>query len=1109
MSHLELRLLGTFQARLDGLPVTGFESGKVRALLAYLAVESDGPHTRDELAVLLWPDQPDQTARTNLRQALANLRQAIGDQRVAPPFLVVTRDSVQFNRESDYSLDVTSFTHQLDGCARHAHRHADRCRTCSARMEQAVALYRGDLLLGLNVTDSVPFEEWATLKRESLHQRALDALTRLAASHERRGEYERAKRCAARQLELDPWREEAHRQTMRLLARMGQRSTALDQYERCRRILGSELGVEPARETTWLYEHIRDGSNENDLSASAAVRLPASLTPLVGREREIAELVELVEDPAHRLVTITGTGGVGKTRLAMAAAGELAPAFIHGAAFVSLAALSAVEFLVPAILAALDVPLQGKVDPKSQLLAYLRDRELLLIIDNWEHLLPEESGVELLAEMLQHAPGLTVLATSRERLGVQAEWLFDLQGLDYPQGASSAQIKDCGAIQLFMQRARQAQRRPALDQADLPAVARICQLVEGLPLAIELAAASVSVRSCAEIASEIQAGLGALASRFRDAPERHRSVWAAFEHSWNLLSEQERRVLRQVSVFRGGWQAESAAQVAGATLETLTALADKSLLRRDASGRFDMHELVRQYAHEKLTGSQEVQQVNSRHLDFFAQLAEAAEPGLRSANQVVWLERLEDELDNLRVALAWSANRGSAELGLRLAGALWRFWILHGHIAEGLRWLDTLLAQPSNNTPDPETASVMLEQHQVIRATMLWRAAYLTFLRSAWERAAALADEGISLSREVGDRTALGFSLVIRGAVAVHRNDWDHARALYEESLTVLDKTEHKWHTAAAYYRLGILASFRNDDAGVEAWLDKSLTLFRDLGDRISVADTLLVLGEAAHWQNNTAKAIAILQESLDLYRELGVKGHMLIHVLGAFGNIAFDNGNLEQARQLYQECLARSQDIGFISKIGEALYGLALVAQYQGDADRATELLEESMIIEREHGDQAFIACIQRSLGDIAALLGKPDRALRRYAESLMLAQGVRNENWEIASSLRQIAAVLGAQGHLQDAARLFGASESIREETGRALPPLYRADYERAVNAVRAQLGESAFKAAWTEGRAMTLEQVIELALSDKPDVSKTYEFRIPVAADLDRQATAKARQ
>jgi DNA-binding SARP family transcriptional activator len=391
MTRLSLALLGPSQLTLDGQPVGGFAYNKARALLAYLAVEADRPHHRDTLAALLWPELPDEAARHNLRQALANLRTAIGDASTTPSFLLISRDSIQFNPTSDFDLDVAAFTALLAVCETHPHRHPARCRSCATRMEQASALYHGDFLAGFSVGDSVPFEEWQLRHRERLHQHALAALVRMAEYHELRGDDDHVCGYAQRQIELDPWREEAHRQLMRLLARDGQRSAALAQYATCRRILARDLGVEPEAETTALYERIRDTASSElptpKLRTQNVQNFPAQTSLLIGREIELAELGSMLENPAHRLLTIVGPGGIGKTRLTLAAAAEQAEVFADGAAFVPLQAISSAAFLAPAILAALGIGLQGQRDPREQLLDYLRDKELLLLLDNVEQLL--------------------------------------------------------------------------------------------------------------------------------------------------------------------------------------------------------------------------------------------------------------------------------------------------------------------------------------------------------------------------------------------------------------------------------------------------------------------------------------------------------------------------------------------------------------------------------------------------------------------------------------------------------------------------------------------------------------------------------------------------
>ncbi|MDQ4075572.1 MAG: AAA family ATPase, partial [Chloroflexota bacterium] len=396
MAHLSLSFLGPLQVTLDGNEVTDFQYDKVRALLAYLATEADCPHRRDALLGLLWPELSEQAARTNLRQALAALRGAIGDRSAAPPFLLISRESIQFNLASDHWLDVTAFTTLLDTCERHTHRRAESCRSCAVRLQQAIELYQGDFLAQFFLPDNEVFEEWALLKREWLHRRQVEALSRLIGYHERRGAYEEACEYARRQLELDPWHEEAHRQLMRLLVLSGKRSAALSQYERCRRLLTEELGVEPAEETTALHERIQDDElaaltevNLLALPAEHRHNLPPQLTPFIGREEELAEISERLESGDCRLVTLVGPGGIGKTRLALQAATEQLEAFADGVYFVPLAALGSPELLIPTIATALKCPLFGQAEPRVQLLDHLRTKEILLVLDNFEHLLEE------------------------------------------------------------------------------------------------------------------------------------------------------------------------------------------------------------------------------------------------------------------------------------------------------------------------------------------------------------------------------------------------------------------------------------------------------------------------------------------------------------------------------------------------------------------------------------------------------------------------------------------------------------------------------------------------------------------------------------------------
>jgi DNA-binding SARP family transcriptional activator len=438
MARLMLVLLGPLQVTSHGQPLRGLAYDKVRALLAYLAVEAERPHRREALTGLLWPDQPERKARHSLRQALVTLRQALGDQTAMAPFLLISHETVQFNRDGDCKLDVATFTALLAACNTHAHRQIEACPSCAQRLAQAITLYRGDFLEQFFLRDSAPFEEWALLRRERLHQQALQVLTDLASYHERRGEYAHMQRYALRQIELEPWNEAAHRHIMRALVLSGERGAALAQYERCRRILADELGVEPEEATTALYQRIRDGTaaqamkRAEESRAAPIYNLPAPPTPLIGRHDELAALAALLCDPACRLVTIVGPPGIGKTRLSLAVASNLRGEFEDGVAFVALAPIDDPNLVAATIAQPLEVKERANRPLVQSLKDELRDRHLLLILDNFEQVV---DAAPLVGELLTAAPALTVLVTSRIPLHLAGEHEYAVPPLALPDRA--------------------------------------------------------------------------------------------------------------------------------------------------------------------------------------------------------------------------------------------------------------------------------------------------------------------------------------------------------------------------------------------------------------------------------------------------------------------------------------------------------------------------------------------------------------------------------------------------------------------------------------------------------------------------------------------------
>jgi predicted ATPase/DNA-binding SARP family transcriptional activator len=599
---LSVRLLGPVQISRDEQPIS-VRGYKPVALLAYLLVTGVA-HTRQHLVDLLFdgPDDP----KASLRWTLSELRRAIGAE-----YILADRQQIVFNFEGDYWLDVTDFeAGQSD-------------------------LYRGDFLEGLNVRDAFGFEEWTLFERERLKGIYQAALTRRLETSESGGDDQAVIETAHKLLSLDNLREGRYRALMRAYARQGQREAALAQFDLCRQVLKTELGVEPGADTVALAEAIRQGTIETTPDVPPTplpprppaplhtLRVPPQPTPFIGREAELTALDDLIADPSVRMVTIVGLGGMGKTRLALALAEKVVGSerqlirtatvrsspgaeptllFPNGVFFVSLAPLSGVDQIVPTIAQALDFRLEtGQTGgltrkPQQQLLDYLHQKRLLLILDNLEHLLSppsegeENGGSELLAQILQTAPGIQILATSRERLNLREEHIYSIQGLEFPDWETPVNVAHPGegaeyaAAKLFLQSARRVRPNFELVADDLPYLTRICRLVEGMPLGIELAASWVDMLSLADIAAEIQQGLDFLEKEVRNVPERHRSIRAVFDTSWGRLSEAEQDVFAQLSVFRGGFTREAAQEVTAtreglpASLRMLATLSNKSLL---------------------------------------------------------------------------------------------------------------------------------------------------------------------------------------------------------------------------------------------------------------------------------------------------------------------------------------------------------------------------------------------------------------------------------------------------------------------------------------------------------------------------------------------------
>lgn len=652
-AQLALKLLGKPQITLNNQPVSGFISAKAQGLLIYLAVTGKA-HTRATLASLFWDDAPDAQAAKNLRNVLSNLRALVGSH------ILISRDEVAFDMSQPYMLDVDEFTRALASARGQDEAHA---------LQRAAEIYQGDFLAGFYVKNALGFEEWALGRQAGLKNAALQALHTLVGRHLEREEYAAGINYANRLLAIGPWHEETHRNLMKLLSRSGQRSAALAQYQICRQTLKTELDVEPMPETTALHQRIKAAA------APPPHNLPPQPTPFVGRAAELAELGRFLRHPTAQLLTLTGLGGIGKTRLALqAAARAIDPSkndeqiFGNGVFFVPLAHMADAasgQSLMTALAEALRVEIQGPMQPQAQVLAFLRDKNMLLILDNFEHL-ANDAGQ--LAQLLRLAPGVKTLVTSRVRLTLPEETLLEVKGLDFPASGRPADPDKFGALQLFLQNARRIRANFHLDDAEMAGAIRICQLVEGAPLAIELATSWLRALSCEEIAREIQASLDFLTASSPNVSPRHRSLRAVFDYSWNLLRLEEKTVVGKLAVFRGGFERDAAFKIAGASIAMLAGLADHSLLWRNATGRYQIHEMVRQFAEETLSAqSPDDERTRNAHARYFAQWLLVRQSALKGADLHASVA-IEAERENIRAAWNWAiSQRLAAEVDMFMA----------------------------------------------------------------------------------------------------------------------------------------------------------------------------------------------------------------------------------------------------------------------------------------------------------------------------------------------------------------------------------------------------------------------------------------------------------
>ncbi len=922
-------------------------------LLSWLATQA-GWVDRGAAASMFWPDEPESSARHNLSQLLYRSRKQ-------PWFSLLDSEPRRLRYAGD--TDVSRLQHAL----------------ASGNWEYATALYRGPLLGNMTGPDVGSWTEWLESERENLLATWSEAASSRAAELGNIGQHAAAAALLQEILRQDPLAEGILQDYLQAAGRAGQRTAGAAVFREFSRLLKQELGMAPLPETRRLAEelHAAEPAESRKAGSHGLRGAPAQLSPFIARDLELAQLATAMQKADVRLVTITGPGGMGKTRLALQVGQALAQDF-DTAALVPLASLESAADLPLAIASALDLSLNGSLEPEAALGSYLRDRSVLLVLDNFEHLL---AAGPLLARLLELAPRLKALVTSREPLGLRGEVLFELDGLSLPTGPSDPQFEDYGAVQLFLRSAGRLYPDLELVAADRPHIYRIIRLLAGLPLGIELAVPWLRLLPASELAGELERNLDLLqAGAGTDLPDRHRSLGAAFEHSWQLLSEQERSATQKLAVFRGPFSRKAAERVAGAGLPVLLSLVNKSLMRRVAGGRFELQQPARQYALGKL---QDQSAVRNQHAAYLAEVATIAEAAMHGSGQREWLDRLASERDDFLAAINWSLESDQATLGLTIASALQPLWWIRGPYRQGADLLLALIELPS----------------------------------------------------------ADGSPLLARGL-----------------------------------HRAGTLIQELSDNRRTVELYDRALGLARAAGDKVLQADIIHSQGYRLDKAGELEAAASEFERSIALYREAAfLPGESAS--LNSLAVIRSQLGQGTEAEKLFLESLKQKRELGQTQGVAYALHNLGVLYLQRGDEATARRYIGESTELKRQIGD---------TRGVISALLNEAvdlvDEGRFRDAASPILE--ILEDAWRlglVAFVLRSaslVARSLLAAGQAAEAARLIGAISAQLEPYD--LEPYYLGTISSVGKAASEGLGEQLSTAGFTDGSALSLEQLFDRTLA-----------------------------
>ncbi len=1034
--RLELYLFGGMQIRYNEQWVTERVSRKVEALLAYVAC-NQRPYPREVLADLFWGNRLQNRAGGNLRVALNSLREKVG------PFIIADRHTVAISQQYHLWVDVLTFEQLLRPFAQWQDGRNELPTAMATAMEQALALYRGEFLEGVFLKDAPQFDEWVRVERERLHIQATKAIQALSLHYLAARQHALGINAVERWLHFDLLNEEAHRTLMLLLVREGHQSAALQHYERLVKLFQDELGDTPSPESEELYYQILDRAiaplpplDSNRASAEGAApdmialrpipnNLDAALSPLVGRTRELAQMLERLSAPECRLLTLLGIGGAGKTRLAQEAALRFTQQtatqslFPDGVFWVGLEHVESEGYLLSALAQAVHYLFQGPATPAKQLLDFLRQRRLLLVLDNVEQLVGQS---EFILQILHAAPGIKLLATSRERLDFQGEWLLEINGLPYPTDADEAAWEAYPAVQLFTQCAK-AISADFTPQAQRTAIVQICQMMEGLPLGLQLAAASVRAFSGRQIVTAIEQNLDFLSSSMRNLPLRHRSLRAVFDHSWLLLSAAEKHAFQRLAIFEGSFSAQAAATVAEIPTSVLVALIDKSLVYvvpvegEGGERRYRMHNTLHQYAAEKLAASADARDtLLRRHALYYGQWVAGQTDALYGEQAAYTSNQIANEIENIRKSWQTAVTFRLAQILQLYLPSLVQYYRLRGFVQEGQALLASAVEQLAEKrfTPPIMPPPIEAASQSVVSHLLAYRAELLVDF-GRYEEAILCAQNAITLAQASQDRLgeALGY---LQWGAALHRQaNYGVSDEQLTKALTLAQAADAAKVEADVYLYMGRNRFYLGDYAGGQTQHDQAMRSYRAIGDLVDELAAQNSLAMLYLFAGDYAKAQAAYERCLTAYRLINNQPAigLTLNNLGALATLV---GQYAEAQRDYEESLTIRRRVGGRQSEALILANLALIAHQTDENKQARDYAQAAAQLSIELGERDTEAYAYLCLGHAQAALARWPEAVTAYQRTLSTRRqaGQQTQALEPLAGLARIAL---AQGNLGEA--------------------------------------------------------------------------------------------